>query len=62
MMKILYDTDNVVLQVKNLQLPADISYELNILDILLMQCYFLQIGEHPLIVLCPLRAYNTVFR
>ncbi len=62
MMKILYDTDNVVLQVKNLQLPADISYELNILDILLMQCYFDQIGEHSIIVLCPLRAHNTLFR
>ena len=42
----------VVLEEKNLQLPATILNNVNPLEIKLMQCYLLQRGKFPFIVFC----------
>ena len=61
-MQVLDFADQVILQVEDLQVGAELPQRLNLLQILLVQCYLLQRGNHPLIVLRTLQMVVDVVR
>jgi hypothetical protein len=53
--KILYLANQVVLQVQYAQLRTQLPDQLNCLNILLVQGHLFQVGQHVLIMFCPLQ-------